>query len=174
MDDVIYFCRLREDAVIPSKRDEDAGYDIYANFEDVYMAFLPLETRLVPTGICGALPSFYYFQVEERSSTGSKGIKKSAGVIDSGYRGEYKIAVTNCTDKPLLISKLDSQDLPKEIDIQGVKFAKEDCMVYPYSKAIAQLVLHRVPQVQVKEISIEEFDKMPSLRGKGGFGSSNK
>jgi len=30
---------------------------------------------------------------------GSKGIKKSAGVVDSGYRGEIFIAISNVNDK---------------------------------------------------------------------------
>src|SRR5690554_1781786 len=29
----VYFAKVREDAIIPSKRDEDAGYDLYANIE---------------------------------------------------------------------------------------------------------------------------------------------
>ena len=30
----LLFARIREDAVIPSKRVEDAGYDIYAAFDE--------------------------------------------------------------------------------------------------------------------------------------------
>ena len=171
---IVYFCKLNDTAVIPSKRDEDAGYDVYANFIEDFMCFLPFQTKLVPTGIAGALPSDYYFQVEERSSTGSKGIKKSAGVIDSGYRGEYKIAVTNCTLKPLVISKLSVEQLPSLISIEGQEFDINECFIHPYSKAIAQLVLHKVPCVEVKEITIDEFNKIPSLRGVDGFGSTNK
>ena len=34
----IYFAKDREDVIIPTKRDEDAGYDIYANFlEHLYV-----------------------------------------------------------------------------------------------------------------------------------------
>lgn len=29
----VYFAKVRENAIIPSKRDEDAGYDLYANVE---------------------------------------------------------------------------------------------------------------------------------------------
>ena len=50
----LLFARIREDAVIPSKRVEDAGYDIYAAFDEDYMLFAPLETRRVPTGLLSA------------------------------------------------------------------------------------------------------------------------
>src|SRR5690606_15111734 len=46
----VYFAKVREDAIIPSKRDEDAGYDLYANIEPreidgetVYEMFLPVH-----------------------------------------------------------------------------------------------------------------------------------
>ncbi len=34
----LYFARLSEDAVIPTKRQEDAGYDIYACFNEDYIS----------------------------------------------------------------------------------------------------------------------------------------
>ena len=91
----IKFAKTRDGAVIPSKLEENAGYDIYACFDEDYITIAPHETKLIPTGIASALDTDCYFQIEERGSTGSKGIKKSAGVIDSGFRGEWKIAITN-------------------------------------------------------------------------------
>ena len=123
----------------------------------------PLETKLIPTNIASVLPFNYYFQVEERGSTGSKGIKKSAGVIDSGYRNEIFIALTNCNSKPVVIAK--HPDMIAKPD---------DYILYPYSKAIAQLVLHEVPQLESEEIDYEELKAIPSERGMGALGSSNK
>ena len=91
----IYFAKLNEKAIIPSKEEENAGYDIYACFDEDYIEVPPFSTKLIPTGIAWASSPKYYMQIEERSSTGTKGIKKSAGVIDSGYRGEMKIAISN-------------------------------------------------------------------------------
>ena len=33
----IYFAKTKLDAIVPSKRKEDAGYDFYACFEDDYI-----------------------------------------------------------------------------------------------------------------------------------------
>ena len=68
------FAKVRKNAVIPSKRDEDAGMDIYACFEEDNLVILPHETRLIPTGIASSCTSDYYFQLLERGSTGTKGM----------------------------------------------------------------------------------------------------
>lgn len=232
--DTIKFAKVKENAIIPSKTLENAGYDIYGMFgdnSDKNRIVKPHQTKLIPTGIACALPTKYYFQVEERGSTGSKGIKKSAGVIDSGYRGEIFIAITNTTDRYLVfgdkddyifdaqeemrrwrqINPKDLSDIDKEslkeamLDIVGketynslpeelqeealVNLAEHICsdealgefeenvldaMFYPDTKAIAQLVLHEVPVVNVEEISYEELKNIPSERQDGVLGSSGK
>ena len=163
MTTTVKFAKVRPTAIIPSKSVENAGFDIYANFEEENMVINPLETKLVPTGIASACDIDYYFQVEERGSTGSKGIKKSAGVIDSSYRGEIFIAITNCNNKPIVITK--------ETDTDNLT---DDYIVYPYSKAIAQLVLLPVPYVEVEEYTYDELKQIPSTRGSGCLGSSGK
>lgn len=75
----IKFAKVDERATIPSKEDEDAGYDIYAIFEDDVVVLKPNEVKMFGTGIASAFSSSYYFQVEERGSTGSIGLKKNAG-----------------------------------------------------------------------------------------------
>ena len=45
----IKFARLHNDTIIPSKRSEDAGLDIYARFDDLYMIIPPHTTAMVPT-----------------------------------------------------------------------------------------------------------------------------
>ena len=159
----IKFAKVKENAIIPTKRDEDAGYDLYSCFDEEYIKINPLETKLIPTGIAVATPTDYYFQIEERGSTGSKGIKKSAGVIDSGYRNEIFIAITNCNNKPLVITKETNID-----------YLKDDYIVYPYNKAIAQMILHKVHNLESEEISYEELKNIPSERGLGALGSSGK
>ena len=119
--DVIKFAKVKENAIIPSKKLENAGYDVYGVFEgnnDENRIVKPHQTKLIPTGIACALPSKYYFQVEERGSTGSKGIKKSAGVVDSGYRGEIFIAITNSTDNYLVFGDKETyiQDAIAELE----------------------------------------------------------
>lgn len=168
--DKIYFSKVKENAVIPSKERENAGYDLYACFDEDFMEIKPHETKAVPTGVAWASSPDYYLQIEERSSTGIKGIKKSAGVVDSGYRGEILVAITNSTNKTLLFSKLDAEKLSTSYP----QFNEQKSIIYPYSKAIAQGVIHRVYEFDIQEISYDELLKMESKRGTGKFGSSNK
>ena len=164
----LYFAKVNSNAIIPTRESENAGYDFYSCFEEDFLVIEPLQTRLIPTGIAWASSEDFYLQIEERSGTGSKGIKRSAGVIDSGYRGEIKIALFNATRKNLIISKIPEENL-KKIYPEYV-----DSLVYPYSKAIAQGVVHRVEDMHVKEISFEELKTIPSKRGDGAWGHSGK
>lgn len=168
--DKIYFSKTKPNAIIPSKELENAGYDFYPCFEEDNFVFQPHETRLVPTGIAWASSPKYYLQIEERGSTGSKGIKRSAGVVDSGYRGEIFIAITNANAQNLVISKLEPQDF----FAKNKKFSAKNTILYPYKKAIAQGVLVEVPKVKIEEIPYEELQKIASKRGTGALGSSNK
>lgn len=166
----IKFAKVRPDAKIPSKRDEDMGFDIYACFDEDYMVINPHETKLIPTGIASACNPEYGFVVFERGSTGSKGIARRCGVIDSGYRNEWFIGLTNTTSKVMFISKLSEQETYNKYyeDIMPESF------VYPYSKAIAQALVFPVPKVEVEENSYEELKEIKSERGMGALGSSNK
>lgn len=47
-------------------------------------------------------------------------------------------------------------------------------IVYPYEKAIAQLLVIPVPKVDVEEYTYEELKAIPSKRGMGALGSSGK
>ena len=229
----IIFAKVKENAIIPSKEDENAGFDIYACWNGVEKKdkiIKPHTTKLIPTGIACALPINYYFQVEERGSTGSKGIKKSAGVVDSGYRGEIFVAISNVNDRYLIFGDKDTylQDALDElkkwqsVDVNNLteqdkldmeKFLKDqyqdsydnltdeekemvirniyqeikspdndetliknisNAIFYPETKAIAQLVLHKVDNLPVREISFEELKQIPSKRGNGILGSSGK
>lgn len=164
----IYFAKVRGDAVIPSKERENAGYDIYAALEDDYLIIQPYKTGLVPTGVAWACSEEFYMQLEERSSTGTKGIKRSAGVVDSGYRGEIKVAIFNANDVPLVFSAIGEEDLRKKRPELG------EILFYSTAKAIAQGIIHRVEDTSVKQISLEALQSISSKRGDKGWGSSNK
>lgn len=160
----IYFARAREGAIIPSKTAENAGYDIYPCFDESYVAIEPHTTVIISTGIKSAVSKDYYFQIFERGSTGTKGMGQRCGVIDSGYRGEWFIPITNHNaDKTVVIAK-------KDIDVSNFK----NSIVYPYEKAICQAVVLPVPNTRVREITQDELMAMESQRGEGSLGSSNK
>lgn len=190
----LMFAKVHPEAIIPTKDDENAGYDIYACFDEDYMIIPAHTTKLVPTGIASALSEKYYLQVHERGSTGSKGMKYSAGVVDSSYRGQIFVAISNINCGDIIITKLDKEELFNKysnyVDEDGeraIKYGDGGCdmiyeyedryyspIIYPYSKAIAQLVVHEVPKMNVQEISYEELKAIPSKRGDGALGSSGK
>lgn len=163
----IYFAKVKEGAIIPSKRDEDAGMDIYACFDEEYLIIKPHETKLIPTGIASVCSDNYVFILRERGSNGSKGIAQRSGVLDSGYRGEWFVPLTNTNDKPIIIAKESFRNkLLKELNDLYV--------VYPYEKGIAQALLAPVPKVNINEISYDELQEFKSERGTGALGSSGK
>ncbi len=93
--------RITPDAKLPFKENkEDAGIDIYTNEAYTLKAG---ELHLFSTGICVEFPKGYVALLWDRSGLGSKGIHRLAGVIDSGYRGEWKVALLNTTKKPFKI-----------------------------------------------------------------------
>ena len=119
----LYFAKVKDGATIPSKRVEDGGYDVYACFEEDYIVIQSHETKLIPTGLASAVSSDYVILLRERGSNGSKGIGQRAGVIDSGYRNEWFVPLTNTTTKTVTISKLPKEELPLML---------QEGIVYPY------------------------------------------
>lgn len=166
----LYWAKVKPNAIIPTKAKENAGYDIYPCFDDDYMIIRPYHTKLIPTGIACAVRDGYYLQVQERGSTGSKGIKYGAGVIDSGYRGEIFIVITNTNEVPVIIAREADKNMT-EID---TIISETKAILYPYEKAIAQLIVHQVHSMDEQEISYEELKNIPSERGDGILGSSGK
>lgn len=161
---MIYFAAIREGAHIPQKRDEDAGYDIYPCFDEPFMKIEPHSTVIIPSGIISAFPKEYVAILKERGSTGTRGIGQRAGVIDSGYRGEWLISTTNHNDKPLIIAKKECID----------QFDKDANIIYPYEKAICQAVFIPLAQLEAAEVTPDEILAISSDRGSGKLGSSGK
>lgn len=173
LENEIFFAKIRPEAIIPTKKDEDAGYDMYANFEGDYFVIEAGKTRAVPTGIATAFSPRYYIQIEERSSMAKLGIKKSGGVFDSGYRGEYFIMTYNTNDKPFVIAK-NYDGVPTTFEVAGKTYYRDDVILYPSAKAICQMIVQEIPVLESKELSYEELCEIKSERGANGFGSSGK
>lgn len=162
--DIIYFSKVKENAIIPSKIKENAGMDVYAYFDEDEFIIHPFKATLIPTGIAWASSSKYDFNLKnERGSVGSKGLTVLCGLIDSGFRNEILVCMLNCNSKPIVISK--------NVD----KYTEgEDFDLYPYSKAIAQGKIEIVPEVEIVEIPYKELLEMKSERGLGMLGASGK
>lgn len=159
----IKFAKVKPNAKIPTKRLEDAGLDIYACFDELNIIIRPHETKLIPTGIALACDTDYCFILKERGSTGTKGIAQRCGVIDSGYRDELFVPITNTTDNFLVIYNGDSGLIKDALAIQ-----------HPIEKAIAQALIIPVPELDIEEYTYEELKAIPSERGCGSLGSSGK
>lgn len=159
--DKIKFAKLRPDAVIPSKRKGDAGYDLYANFDEDRMLIRPGEHAMIPTGICSSFPDRYVCIMKERGSTGSKCMALRCGVVDSNYRGEWFICINNTGSNRIIITKNGAGD-------------DDHTIYYDYNKAIAQAVFLDLGDLEVEEVSLEDIMDDETDRGAGKLGSSNK
>lgn len=162
--ETVYFSRIDENAIVPSKREEDAGYDFYACLHDLDEIVLDVgKPTLIPTGIATALPKHYYFNLKhERGSTGKLGMCVLAGVVDSGYRGEIFINICSLYKKVVI-----SKHVNEVVEKNGVVY-------YPSSKAICQGTIDLVPKIQLKEIPFKDLGNIKSERGTQKLGASGK
>ena len=180
MEATIKFTKLHSDAIIPNKRVEDMGLDLYACFDEEFRVIAPHETALIPTGLAYAISNDYGLIVKERGSTGSKGMAIRMGVLDSGYRGEIILGITNTTEEVIVISKLEKQEIKNKLgQAMGLlpfrHYIHDDAyVVYPYQKALAQAIVVPVPKLQIEEVSYNDLCRITSERGTGAFGSSHK
>ncbi len=96
----VYIEICREDAVLPSyAKPGDAGMDVCAAVD---RSIKPGETVIIPTGLKLAIPEGYEIQVRPRSGISYKTplrLSNSPGTIDSGYRDELGILITNTSEK---------------------------------------------------------------------------
>jgi len=159
----LYFAKTKPLAVLPTKRIEDSGYDIYSCFEEESVLLNPGDIKMIPSGIATAFSNKYVLFIKERSSTGSIGLSTRMGVVDSGYRGEIMIALNNTSSIPIIIEK----------GVSKIEF-QNDLIKFPYSKAIAQAVLCLIPSLEVKEIKYEDLLKIASERQVSFLGASGK
>lgn len=122
----------------------DAGLDLRAAEA---VTLLPHARALVGTGMAIAVPEGYAGLVLPRSGLASKHgitVANAPGLIDSGYRGELKVALVNLDDRePFVIER-------------GMR--------------IAQLLVIEAPPLRVEQC--EHLPEARDGRGEGGFGSS--
>lgn len=99
-----------EDLLLPDYATPGAaGVDLRAAITDD-MPLLSGQTRAIPTGLKIALPDGYEAQIRPRSGLALKfsiGVLNSPGTIDSDYRGEIKVILTNFGPEPFIIHRGD-------------------------------------------------------------------
>jgi dUTP pyrophosphatase len=135
---------LHPDAVVPTYATEgDAGSDLVSVAE---ITLVKAGGRaLVPTGLAIALPTGFGGFVLPRSGLAAKfgvTVVNAPGLIDSGYRGEIKVALVN-TDP-------------------------ENDYTVKVGDRVAQLVVLAVEHLNFQ--AVKELPE--SARGAGGFGST--
>lgn len=134
--------KLVENAVVPRyAKSGDAGLDLTATSVEQKG-----DKIIYHCGLAFEIPQGYFGLVVPRSSNAKKDLllTNSAGIIDSGYRGE----VTAVFHKTRLLHP----DL------------------YQVGERFAQLVILPYPQIELEEA--EELSK--TERGAGGYGSTGK
>ena len=167
----VFWAKKHPNAIIPSKRIEDAGYDIRLCYDgDQDILILPNHNVILNTGLSCAYHHSKVMTAWEKSTTGSLNASLRMGIIDSGYRGEIKVCINNTGNKPIIITK-DESLKNKEGKYKEKKLI--DKILYPYSKAICQVVFLEKPEMEVSEISYEDLLKIPSQRGNGMIGSTD-
>jgi dUTP pyrophosphatase len=122
---------------------DSSGVDLMANI-DTDIVLIPMERKLIPTGIFLEIPSGYEAQIRPRSGLAIKqGITclNSPGTIDADYRGEINVIIINLSNIAVTITN-------------GMR--------------IAQMVFAPVTKVNF----IENTTLSNTQRGEGGFGST--
>lgn len=93
--------RLQPSAKLPTRREGDIGWDLYA----VSVETVSPGIFKVSTGISLELPRGYWGQIENRSSMGKGGYDVHGGIIDNIYRGEIiLIFAAHSPNAPLIES----------------------------------------------------------------------
>lgn len=120
---------------------QSAGMDLRANISQP-VTLLPMERRLIPTGLYIALPQGYEAQIRPRSGLALKHgvtVLNSPGTIDADYRGELMVLLVNLSAEDFVVND---------------------------GERIAQMVVARHETVDFAEVS--ELDE--TERGAGGYG----
>lgn len=109
---------------LQQRADGNAGFDLYATEEG---SIAPNERMMVPVGICTSFSPEYYMRVAPRSGLAVKsGINVLAGVIDSSYRGEWKVILhnTSTTYFHFEIGDRIAQAIPEKISTEEFTFVE--------------------------------------------------
>jgi dUTP pyrophosphatase len=152
----------REGVVLPAyAREGDAGMDVCAA-EEVLLG--PGDTLIVPTGLKFAIPEGYEIQVRPRSGLTARTplrVSNAPGTIDSGYRDEVGIIMTNT-------SEICSYCYDEDITLDDHGNRKGNYRIRKGDR-IAQLVLKEVPRMRLVPVACVR--DIGTDRG-GGFGST--
>ena len=138
--------KLHKNIILPEyKTDGSSGMDLMANVEQT-VKILPGEKKIISTGIMVAIPEQYEIQIRPRS----------------GLAAKNGISVLNTP------GTIDS-DYRGEIKVILINLGKDIFQINKNDR-IAQMIVCPIVKVELKEV-----ESLPeTVRGEGGFGSTNK
>ena len=138
--------KLHKNIILPEyKTDGSSGMDLMANVEQT-VKILPGEKKIISTGIIVAIPEQYEIQIRPRS----------------GLAAKNGISILNTP------GTIDS-DYRGEIKIILINLGKYTFEINKNDR-IAQMIVCPIIKVELKEV-----ESLPeTVRGEGGFGSTNK
>ena len=138
--------KLHKNIILPEyKTDGSSGMDLMANVEQT-VKILPGEKKIISTGIMVAIPEQYEIQIRPRS----------------GLAAKNGISVLNTP------GTIDS-DYRGEIKVILINLGKDIFQINKNDR-IAQMIICPIIKVELKEV-----ESLPeTVRGEGGFGSTNK
>ena len=138
--------KLHKNIILPEyKTDGSSGMDLMANVDQT-IKILPGEKKIISTGIMVAIPEQYEIQIRPRS----------------GLAAKNGISVLNTP------GTIDS-DYRGEIKVILINLGKDIFQINKNDR-IAQMIVCPIIKVELKEVeSLHE-----TVRGDGGFGSTNK
>lgn len=137
--------KIDKEAQLPEFKTEGSACADLTSVEEVFIE--AGKTVVIRTGLKMAIPEGWEGQIRSRSGMSTHGVfcTNAPGILDSDYRGEVKVVLTNSSSHPAgyLISVGDR---------------------------IAQLAIRRAPEISFQEVkSLNNTE-----RGEGGLGSTGK
>jgi dUTP pyrophosphatase len=141
------FCRIRKVKSPTRAHSLDAGIDFFVPTDFDSRGLDPNESIKIPSGIRARVPEGFALIAFNKSGVATKlGLIVGACVVDSGYQGEIHLHLVNSSNK--------------------------NVWIIPDTK-IVQFILVPIALSMPEEVREHELFPEKSLRGSGGFGSTN-
>lgn len=172
----IFKFALREDlskfkTFIPTKAEPNAtGYDVRAAINEKILSIKPFEFIKIPLGFRTLCPDGWWFELKPRSSSfAKKHLHCLYGTIDQDYEAQLVMA---CQYIPPVSNYIENHPLSWN------DYLLQNTLHINFGDAVGQIIPVRRQEMKVLELSNteinHEFTNRNSIRGTGGFGSSDK
>lgn len=152
----VRFKRLYPPARLPERAYNSAGFDLYSA---EWAWVRPGQTKLVGLGLAAEFSPGFVALVWDRSGMGVRGMHRFGGVIDSDYRGEWKVTLHNANPRAPWWRRLWAK-------VRGLE--EPGTLVVKSGDRVAQVIFQQYEQPEC--VWVDNLG--PSARGDKGHGSS--